>query len=95
MTPVGDPQPINDTTKGKYHSRTTGTTQQFEGAATLTLPGQVLEISGCTGDISDISVLETNPTFVERNVGVSIDCHWQTPEAAADFFAVQDQSGFS
>ena len=24
MTPVGDPQPINDTTKGKYHSRTTG-----------------------------------------------------------------------
>ena len=40
-------------------------------------------------------MLETNPTFVERNVGVSIDCHWQTPEAAADFFAVQDQSGFS
>ncbi len=96
MTPVGDPQPINDKSHdGKYHSRVTGTSQQLEGAATLSLPGQVLEFPACTGDISDVSVLETNPAFVSKNAGVNITCHWQTPDVSADFFAVEDQFGFA
>jgi hypothetical protein len=95
MTPVGDPQPINETNHGKFHSRTTGTTQQFEAAATLTLPGQTIEFAGCTGDVTDVTVQESDPAFVEKNAGVSIDCHWRTPDVAADFFVVQDRFGFT
>ncbi len=62
----------------------------------MTLAGDVLQIQGCDGDITDVSVLENNPhSSVSKNSGVNIDCHWQTPEASASFFAVQDTFGFS
>ena len=96
MTPVGDPQPITTPSNGNHHSNTTGTSQQLQGDATLTLPGLVLEITGCHGEISDVNVQENQPkSSIFKNAGVNIDCHWQTPEAAADFFAVQDVFGFS
>ena len=69
MTPLGDPQPINGTNHGKFHSRTTGTTQQFEAAATLTLPGQTIEFAGCTGDVTDVTVQESDTSLRREERG--------------------------
>ena len=95
MTPAGDPQPVSNPSNGNHHSSTTGTLQRLEGDATLTLPGSVIQIPGCQGDITDVSVLENSPhSSVSKIVGVNIDCRWQTPEADASFFALQDSFGF-
>ena len=96
MTRVGDPQPITSSNIGNHHSKTAGTFQNLEGTATLTLPGPiVLSLPGCTGDITDISVFDSNPTsFVLSNKGVVVDCFWETPDAVATFTATQDTFGF-
>jgi hypothetical protein len=96
MTAVGDPQPVSTPSEGNHHSNTTGSFQDLKGDATLTVAGHVIETAGCHGDITDVSVLENNPnSFVGKNSGVNIDCRWQTPEADAAFFAVQDRFGFA
>jgi hypothetical protein len=95
MTPVGDPEPISEASIGNHKNKTTGTRQALEGPATLTVGTLVLEIPGCQGDVTDVSVFETNPnSSVSKNSGVNIDCRWQTPDATASFFAIQDAFGF-
>jgi hypothetical protein len=95
MTPVGAPQPITGESNGNHHSNTTGSFQELEGDATLTLAGDLLQIPGCHGDITDVSVLENSPhSSVSKNSGINMDCSWQTPEASAAFFAFQDPFGF-
>ncbi|HEY8636431.1 MAG TPA: hypothetical protein VIL81_04130 [Candidatus Limnocylindrales bacterium] len=96
MTRVGDPQPITSTNLGNHRSRTAGTFQNLQGTATLTLPGpRVLTLPTCSGDITDISVFDTNPdSFVFSDKGVVLDCFWETPDAVASFTATQDTFGF-
>ena len=73
MTPVGAPQPITGESNGNHHSNTAGTFQELEGDATLTLAGDVLQIHGCDGDITDISVLENSPhSSVSKNAEINI-----------------------
>jgi hypothetical protein len=96
MTRVGDPVPTSQPSLGNHHSATQGTIQSLEGTASLHLPGLDLELSGCSGDITDTSVFEANPrSFVIDTQGVVITCFWETPDTAASFFAIQDQFGFS
>src|SRR4051794_9734966 len=84
MTAVGDPQPMSTPSNGNHHSNTTGSFQDLEGDATLTVGGHVIEMAGCHGDITDVSVLENDPnSFVGKDSGINIDCRWQTPEADA------------
>lgn len=96
MTRVGDPVPISEPSFGNHHSKTQGTVQTLEGSATLHLPGRDVSLSGCSGDITDISVFDTNPhSFVIDTQGVSIDCFWETADSAASFFAIEDQFGLT
>jgi hypothetical protein len=47
------------------------------------------------GDITDISVHDTNPRgFTASNEGVVIDCGWETEDSFAFLFAVDDAFGF-
>jgi hypothetical protein len=96
MTPVGAVEPIEQPPgKSNHHSKTTGTFQAYQGSATLTLPGLEAELTPCFGDVTDISLFETNPrSFVSQNDGVLIDCFWETEDAVAAFFAIQDGFGF-
>lgn len=95
MTPVGDPQPITPTNLGNHHSKTTGSIQALVGTATLTVPGPIVATLPCSGDVTDISVFDTNPTsFVFSDKGVMVDCFWQTEDAVATFSAIQDTFGF-
>ena len=95
MTPLDDPQPIEQPGFGNHHSKTEGTIQFFEGSATLTLPDRTIELTECFGEVSDVSVFETNPrSFVSNNSGVTIDCFWETDDAVAALFVTQDDFGF-
>jgi hypothetical protein len=95
MTPVGDPEIIGPTGKTNHHSATAGTSQSYEGTATLTLSDRVLELSGCFGDVTSISVFEANPrSFVSSNHGVSMSCFWDTGDVVAAFSATNDGFGF-
>ena len=67
MTPLGDPQPIEQPGFGNHHSKTEGTFQFFEGSATLTLPR--LERSSspkCFGEVSDVSVFDNESPIVRQ-----------------------------
>ena len=95
MTPLGDPQPIEQPGFGNHHSKTEGTVQFFEGTGTLTLPDRTIELAECFGEVSTVSVFETNPrSFVSSNSGVTIDCFWETDDAVAALFVTEDDFGF-
>jgi hypothetical protein len=95
MTPLDDPQPIEQPGFGNHHSKTEGTIQFFEGTAALTLSDRTIELSQCFGEVSDVSVFETNPrSFVSSNSGVFLDCFWETGDAVAALFVTQDDFGF-
>jgi hypothetical protein len=95
MTAVGDPEIIGPNDFGNHHSATSGISQSYEGTATLTLPGHILALSPCFGDVTDISVFDANPSsFISNGAGVAMTCAWQGDGVFAAFFAVQDTFGF-
>jgi hypothetical protein len=95
LVPVGDPEIIEGDDFGNRNSHTTGTIQPLEGSATITLPDDTEITVPCFGDITDISVHDTNPRgFTASNEGVVIDCGWETEDGFAFFFAVDDTFGF-
>ena len=95
MVRVGDPRTEAPFPSGNHHSATTIIDQDLEGTATFELLGVSYE-APCVGTVSDQSVHDANPTaFVIDNAGVQIDCIWISDESFAEFFAIDDLSGFS
>lgn len=94
LTPDGPPVPINDDFPGNRKSVVQGTFQPMAVTGTLTLPGLELALANCFGDVTDVSVFETNPTaFVNSNEGIFVDCFWETPDATAFLFVTEDSFG--
>jgi len=94
LTPDGPPVPIDDDFPGNRKSVVQGTFQPMAVTGTLTLPGLELELANCFGDVTDVSVFETNPTaFVNSNEGIFVDCSWETPDSTAFLFVIEDSFG--
>ncbi len=96
MHRVGDPEPLEPfPNNGNHKFIEEGTSQSLEGTGVLTLPDGEIALPSCSGDITDRSLFETNPTaFVSANQGVGLDCFWETDEARAFLSVTDDTFGF-
>jgi hypothetical protein len=77
LTPLGDPNPIDESFKnGNTKSRATGTSQPMQPAGSLILStGQTFDLGTCFGDESTISTFNTNPAaFVNHFTARTTDC---------------------
>ena len=77
LTPVGDPNAIDDNFKdGNSKFRATGTSQPMQPAGSLVLStGQTFDLGTCFGDESTISTFATNPaSFVTHFTARTTDC---------------------
>ncbi len=77
LTPLGDPNPIDDIFKnGNAQFKATGTSQPMQPAGSLVLSsGQTFDLGGCFGDMSTVSTFATNPaSFVTHFTARSTDC---------------------
>ena len=77
LTPLGDPNPIDESFKdGNTKSRATGTSQPMQPAGSLVLStGQTFDLGACFGDESTISTFNTNPAaFVRHFTARTTDC---------------------
>ena len=87
LTPNGPASLFSEPSFGNHKSRTTGTTQEFSGAATFTLGAMSATIDGCSGIVSDIDAWATNPrSFVSSDSGLDLFCHWDTADGFAELF---------
>lgn len=94
LTPASPAEPIDEVGQGNRKSIVQGTRQAMTVAASLTMPGVQLELDSCGGERSDVSVFETDPTaFVNANEGTYVDCFWETPDATAYLYVIEDESG--
>src|SRR6476659_11378829 len=94
MAKVGDPVQEPSPPKSNHHSATVVLDQSLEGTGAVNVLGVDYEVP-CFGTITTIDVFEASPTsFVGNNQGVQIDCFWQTGDAVAGLFVVDDQFGF-
>lgn len=84
----------DNTGKNNHHSTNTGSSQPLAGTGTLALPSGDIVLPECSGDITDQTVKESNPSsFVGSNQGTVISCFWETPDAVASLFATDDLAG--
>jgi hypothetical protein len=77
LTPVGDPNVIDDSFKdGNAKFKATGTSQPMQPAGSLVLSsGQTFDLGNCFGDMSTISTFATNPaSFVQHFTARTTDC---------------------
>jgi len=79
LTPVGTPNPIDDSFKdGNTQFKVTGTSQPMQPAGSLVLSsGQTFDLGTCFGDMSTVSTFATNPAaivrhFAERSTNCSL-----------------------
>lgn len=94
LTPDGPPEPVNEVGQGNRQSVMEGTRQAMSAVVSLTLPGLELDLDGCSGERSDLSVFETDPTAtVISSEGVFVDCFWQTEDATAYLYVIEDTFG--
>ncbi|MBA3236437.1 MAG: hypothetical protein H0T59_10700 [Chloroflexi bacterium] len=95
LAPSGEPEPIVGEDFGNHHSKTEGTFQPLAGTGVLTLPDGELVLDACFGDVTTVSVFESNPrSFVIKDAGIVLDCFWETPDGAAYLFMAQNTFGF-
>jgi hypothetical protein len=90
----GPPVIFGGSGHNNHHSSDSGTSQPLAGTGVLTLPSGDIELTRCTGDITDETFRESNPSsFVGSNAGTIIDCFWETTDAVASLFAIDDVDG--
>lgn len=98
LTPTGEVLTLEPFRDGNRWIKTTGTIAFMEATGTLDLPGELpdftLEDVGCSGEIVDVEVFETQPhAFVFANEGFLVDCFWESDGTFAHLFAVDDAFG--
>jgi len=80
--------------KTNQKDRSSGSEESVQGSATLSIPGTDVE-ADCLGAVGIAHSFITNPRgFVSDNVGVRIDCFWETDTQSAFLFGVNDSFGF-
>lgn len=95
LTPDGDPELFTPERDGNRQTLIEGSFQSMAVSGTLTMPSiGTVDLEGCGGDETFIKVLETNPhAFVGDNEGVVMDCFWETEDAVAGVFVIDDSFG--
>lgn len=98
LTPNGDVETLEPFREGNRWVRTIGTIRYMDVVGTLDAPGDLPDVDlaeiGCGGDIVDISVFETQPdALVFRNDGIFVECFWETDDAFANLFVINDAFG--
>ena len=96
LTPTGATTELEPFREGNRWIKTTGTIRDMVVTGSLALPEMTLDLStgGCFGAIGDIDVHETQPhAFVLDNEGIVVDCHWETADAVAGLFVIDDNFG--
>ena len=77
LTAVGEPHGPDQLLPGNHKSWTELTRQDYEGTGTVTVGNVAYEVA-CSGDVTDISVHENNPTSsVFNNEGIRLTCIWE------------------
>ena len=96
LSPLGDPQPIEDRFRdGNRFGRETGTLQALAVEGTLTLPGaDVTDLSGCFAQSTATTFFGSNPaafrsSFEDRSVG----CGWETETGFIEMIIDGDPGG--
>ena len=98
LTPDGAPFSLEPFREGNRWIKTTGTIAPMAVTGSIDPPGDLptllLEDLGCSAEIIDVSVFETQPhAFVLNNEGIVVSCFWETAGGFSFLFAVNDGFG--